>query len=383
MSASAEYGATASIATRSMTSMALVGNRVSCIFFGIAGVLDAINTAQQDGFTVENVAMYTVEAGLWALECGAKVKAKRAPKSCKLQDAASMFITSGGTPANLRFMNSFVEGTKVLTKEGYRPIEAVRVGDLVASVDEKTGGEVYRKVVSTFNRQAPGTLSLTLEDAAGSCEVIETTPEHPFHTQGWDGKVETLVAALDGDAPAATVVPARLFPSSGKTPFGEWVKAGALKQGDSVSTSTSMVKTAVVKGGETLKAANDNGSLTVAEIVRGNRTARVYNLEVESRAGEITNNYFVGDAQAWVHNGRYIPTKVRDLTRKRITGRDGVMRCEYCGTSVVEKSGYVCSLELDHMNPYHAGGGNEPGNIAGSCRACNRGKGGKGFVRTM
>ncbi|CUW86641.1 hypothetical protein ATN81_16970 [Agrobacterium pusense] len=72
MSASAEYGATASIATRSMTSMALVGNRVSCIFFGIAGVLDAINTAQQDGFTVENVAMYTVEAGLWALECGAK-----------------------------------------------------------------------------------------------------------------------------------------------------------------------------------------------------------------------------------------------------------------------------------------------------------------------
>ncbi|MDH0913055.1 hypothetical protein N5C66_28390 [Rhizobium pusense] len=52
--------------------MALVGNRVSCIFFGIAGVLDAINTAQQDGFTVENVAMYTVEAGLWALECGAK-----------------------------------------------------------------------------------------------------------------------------------------------------------------------------------------------------------------------------------------------------------------------------------------------------------------------
>ena len=286
MSASAEYGATASIATRSMTSMALVGNRVSCIFFGIAGVLDAINTAQQDGFTVENVAMYTVEAGLWALECGAKVKAKKAPKSCKLQDAASMFITSSGTPANLRFMNSFVEGTKVLTKEGYKPIEAVRVGDLVASVDEKTGGEVYRKVVSTFNRQAPGTLSLILEDAAGNREVIETTPEHPFHTQGWDGKVETLVAALDGDAAAATVAPARLFPSSGKTPFGEWVKAGALKQGDSVSTSASMVKTAIANGGEMLKAANDNGSLTVAEIVRGNRTARVYNFEVESRVGK-------------------------------------------------------------------------------------------------
>ena len=304
MSASAEYGATASIATRSMTSMALVGNRVSCIFFGIAGVLDAINTAQQDGFTVENVAMYTVEAGLWALECGAKVKAKKAPKSCKLQDAASMFITSSGTPANLRFMNSFVEGTKVLTKEGYKPIEAVRVGDLVASVDEKTGGEVYRKVVSTFNRQAPGTLSLILEDAAGNREVIETTPEHPFHTQGWDGKVETLVAALDGDAAAATVAPARLFPSSGKTPFGEWVKAGALKQGDSVSTSASMVKTAIANGGEMLKAANDNGSLTVAEIVRGNRTARVYNFEVESRAGEITNNYFVGNKEALAHNGK-------------------------------------------------------------------------------
>lgn len=63
-----------------------------------------------------------------------------------------------------------------------------------------------------------------------------------------------------------------------------------------------MVKTAIAHGGEMLKAANDNGSLTVANIVRGNRTARVYNFEVESRAGEITNNYFVGDAQAWVHN---------------------------------------------------------------------------------
>jgi hypothetical protein len=49
-------------------------------------------------------------------------------------------------------------------------------------------------------------------------------------------------------------------------------------------------------------ASNDNQPLTVTDIIRDSATARVYNFEVESRSGEVTHNYFVGDERAWVHN---------------------------------------------------------------------------------
>jgi|GEM_PF-1606206 len=110
----------------------------------------------------------------------------------------------------------------------------------------------------------------------------------------------------------------RLFPSEGKTSFGEWIKAGALKQGDKVSTAKSIAaKSATPDGapngsanhnrtaeaGVTPPAANDNAPLVVSNILLNDHLARVYNFEVESRPGEITHNYLVGDEQAWVHNG--------------------------------------------------------------------------------
>jgi hypothetical protein len=69
------------------------------------------------------------------------------------------------------------------------------------------------------------------------------------------GCTET-VAALNGQA---SVDPSRLFPSDDKTQFGDWVKAGALKIGDQVSTRDSIPQAS----GTTLPgprlAANDNG----------------------------------------------------------------------------------------------------------------------------
>jgi hypothetical protein len=98
---------------------------------------------------------------------------------------------------------------------------------------------------------------------------------------------------------AETVDPSRLFPSDDETQFGDWVKAGALKIGDEVSTRES-----IESFGPRI-AANDNEPLTVTDIVRDSRAARVYNFEVESLSGEITHNYFVGDEQAWVHNAEH------------------------------------------------------------------------------
>ena len=44
--------------------------------------------------------------------------------------------------------------------------------------------------------------------------------------------------------------------------------------------------------------------MAAAQPIRDSRAARVYNFEVESRSGESTHNYFVGDDAAWVHNGK-------------------------------------------------------------------------------
>jgi hypothetical protein len=107
-----------------------------------------------------------------------------------------------------------------------------------------------------------------------------------------------MIADLNG---SASVDPSRLFPSDGKTPFGDWVNAGALKAGDKVSTRDSIGQS----GPRIETAANDNDPLTVTEIIRDSRAARVYNFEVESREGQITHNYFVGDDAAWVHNAGF------------------------------------------------------------------------------
>jgi hypothetical protein len=47
---------------------------------------------------------------------------------------------------------------------------------------------------------------------------VYAASEHPFHVEHCDGKVETMVAALSGQA---SVDPSRLFPSNDRTQFGD------------------------------------------------------------------------------------------------------------------------------------------------------------------
>jgi hypothetical protein len=208
--------------------------------------------------------------------------------------------------------NSFEGETKVLTDHGYVAIKDIAVGDQVAAIDEKTGNKVWRKVTEIFSKPSNKMVDLELEDASGQRTKVKTTLEHPFHIEKWDGKVETMVADL---SPIPNVDPSRLFPSDEQTRFGDWVKAGALKVGDKVSTLGS-VPDGVANDNQfgPRVAANNNTPLTITDIVRDNAATRVYNFEVASGPDEITHNYFVGDNQAWVHNSEAwrIAKKLRD-----------------------------------------------------------------------
>ncbi len=144
-------------------------------------------------------------------------------------------------------------------------------------------------------------------DGDGETEVLRITPEHPVHLEHWDAKPRgDMLASLQGLAAATTA-----FPTAHEaTQFGDWVKAGAIRAGDQLSTAGSITHLAE-QGPTLLKAAAINGeavssssklSLTVQNTRLIDRATRVYNLEINSRNGEITHNYLVGDDEIWVHN---------------------------------------------------------------------------------
>jgi hypothetical protein len=170
-----------------------------------------------------------------------------------------------------------------------------------------------------------------------------------------------MVAALNGQA---SVDPSRLFPSDEKTRFGDWVKAGALKAGDQVSTRGSIPQAnaatllgpclaandnGVPASGLPLKAGADNTPLTVTDIIRDSRAARVYNFEVESQGGEVTHNYFVGDDAAWVHNAR-IPRVSSGKLRK--------LSEEYWGRTWPRDPDTGANLDACHIKALADGGSN-------------------------
>ena len=61
-------------------------------------------------------------------------------------------------------------------------------------------------------------LSVEVVDQDGNTDLFKTTPEHPFHVEGWDGTITTegLHAALGVPSIEEHV----LFPSDEKTKFG-------------------------------------------------------------------------------------------------------------------------------------------------------------------
>ena len=73
----------------------------------------------------------------------------------------------------------FVEGTLVVTKDGDKPIEEIKAGDLVYSTDPETGESEYKEVVRTFRKETDVLIHIFVND-----DEIETTPVHPFWVDG-------------------------------------------------------------------------------------------------------------------------------------------------------------------------------------------------------
>jgi RHS repeat-associated protein len=154
----------------------------------------------------------------------------------------------------------FVAGTLVQTKDGLKPIEDIKAGDLVLSRDEKTGEVTYKEVVRTFITPDQRVISIGVEDEKGSADTYEATAEHPFYVK-----------------------------EKG------WVGASDLKPGDEVFSST-------------------GGWLRVTGSTWISKRQTVYNFEVKD-----FHTYFVGESGAWVHNSCVPKNKQKLLETSVIT----------------------------------------------------------------
>jgi hypothetical protein len=204
----------------------------------------------------------------------------------------------------------FVAGTEILTADGEKSIEDIRVGDYVISDDPTTPGEIEkRRVLTTFERETSGIVDLYVDG-----EVISTTSDHPF----W-------------------------VPGQG------WVEAKDLKVGTRLQT-------------------DEEAIVDVDKIEHREGTFKVYNFEVEG-----FHTYFVSGLGILVHNNNcnINPQDIRftqptvspnfsdggtitDAVRAIRSGRTNVN--DFPTIRVVERNGNLYSMDNRRLATFNAAG---------------------------
>ncbi|MBS9775036.1 MAG: DUF4280 domain-containing protein [Tenacibaculum sp.] len=159
--------------------------------FGLSAVSLVADVAGLFSFGAGNGVSATIKAGkLGRVAIKATKVASKVGKASKLGKAGLKVVAKSLAKkvddiaiktGNVCVFACFTAGTKVATKDGYKNIEDIRVGDLVWAYNEGTGESDLKPVVSTMQKEIDATIQITLSD-----ETIETTAEHPFYTQsGW------------------------------------------------------------------------------------------------------------------------------------------------------------------------------------------------------
>ncbi len=100
------------------------------------------------------------------------------PYVTKYGKKVSSIIKSFGKKSTNNYITQafFTKGTLVLTKDGNKSIEEIKVGELVYSENIETGEIGLKQVLQTFVNQADELIHIYVEN-----DEIISTPEHPFY----------------------------------------------------------------------------------------------------------------------------------------------------------------------------------------------------------
>ena len=115
----------------------------------------------------------------------------------------------------------FKAGTQVRTKEGYKNIEDIEVGDEVLAYDEETGEQGYKPVVRLFRNQTKEWCTVSVRGNDGEIYEITSTPGHKYFLP--ENKEYRNSRALEHESYAGL--------------NEKWVSACDLKRGDKVQLS--------------------------------------------------------------------------------------------------------------------------------------------------
>lgn len=110
-----------------------------------------------------------------ALTAGKKKLAAVVVKAAALKTSLAALKPFGKSVAKECVTACFPAGTLIAVADDYRPIEAIRVGDLVWSWEEEQQNLALKPVVSVSQQEAHALVELQVGN-----EVLRTTPEHPF-----------------------------------------------------------------------------------------------------------------------------------------------------------------------------------------------------------
>ena len=224
--------------------------------------------------TLKNIAVATVAGAALSLTIGGTIAGLqgamtghafwsgflRYAKNNAAEALISSFAVSAASVAIGNAINAlkcFKEGTPVVTEEGLKPIEEVKVGDKVLAYDEATGEQAYKKVVRLFRN--------TTDEWYHICangEEIVCTGGHPFYVL--NASEDRNVIRFD----------------DGEETSGKWITAKELKKDDKLLLSD-----------------GSYGIIKSIKVEKLSEPETTYNFEVED-----FHTYFVGTNEVLVHN---------------------------------------------------------------------------------
>lgn len=175
----------------------------------------------------------------------------------------------------------------MLTEDGHKNIEDIKVGDKVLSKNEKTGEQGYKRVSRLFRGKTSRIVNLRIRDLSKSHQSGRSEPHSVGQERSSPEKGEDA-GDSDGSDPDGSGSPSdeQEIRCTPEHPFfvrgKSWVEAENLKAGD--------------------RLIGDQGEeLEVSEVSVSEEKAEHYNFEVED-----WHTYFVSDAEqgagVWVHN---------------------------------------------------------------------------------
>ncbi len=201
-----------------------------------------------------------------------------------------------------RPVDGFVAGTWVHTKDGLKPIEHIKVGDLVWSQPEETGERVYQPVVNSFVFEEKPIFIVGTFYAEGvrgvtepACEYVCVTGKHPFWNKndGWtraDQLTAGDVTELSNGANAYIHCAHRVYRTD-QDNVGWATGLSGFENNDGTGSKIYFEENSI--------RIDDEDELNDYELEgeSGYFKKTVYNFEVA-----VTHTYYVGSLGTWVHN---------------------------------------------------------------------------------